>query len=427
MSVVRKKRDVNDWDRRLSWASAFFLIGSVANASLKTVIPIPDALWGLISVLVGVGILSFYFANSKEMLNRSSHIFWRSVGIFVILYLISAIMITWREEPMIGMLSGSAMLNFCWWIPSGVFACSVYNKETLYEVWVNASYIISFFCVIIFFFHIPTKEYESLAEYNMAYGFYVILPLIIQINEYKRKKRIWLLLLVLFETFTVLVYANRGVLLSLVFFLIYKFAFESNSRARKIFSILFLLFFGIIMLSSIQSIASAAVSILDVFGFESRTISMLAEGVVSDTTGRDNIWKVCFKMIEERPILGWGLGGEFYHIASVLSGTTTSAAVLVGSSPHNGVVQNFVNFGVFGGAVSTYIILLPFLRLNSVKDEFAKILIVIFGASRVIPDLVSGDGFFTEPKVAIYLYLFYFWKHCKNVKMQNNNISSRIV
>lgn len=363
-------------------------------------------------IVVGVGILSFYYANSKEMLKRSSLIFLHSIVLFVFLYLISALMIIWRGEPIIGMISGSAMLNFMWWIPSGVFACSVYNKEILYKIWVKASYIISFFCVIIFFFHIPSKEYEELAEYNMAYGFFVILPLIIQINEYSKRKRIWLLLLVLFETFTVLVYANRGVLLSLVFFLVYKFAFESNSRARKIFSILFLLAFGLIMLSSIQTLATAAVSILDVFGFESRTLSMLAEGVVSDTTGRDNIWKVCFKMIEESPILGWGLGGEFYHIATALSGPIVSSADLAGNSPHNGIVQNFVNFGILGGTICTIFVILPFLRLNTVEDEFARILIVIFGASRVIPDLVSGDGFFTEPKVAIYLYLFYFWKHC---------------
>ena len=63
------------------------------------------------------------------------------------------------------------------------------------------------------------------------------------------------------------------------------------------------------MLSSIQTIALFAIDILDTFGLESRTLIMLASGMANDTTGREDIWAMCFNMIEEKPILGWGLGG----------------------------------------------------------------------------------------------------------------------
>lgn len=398
------------WDERLSWASAVFFIGSVANASLKSVLPIPDSLWGIISLMVGAGIICFYFAVSKEMLRRSARIFWRSLSLFLCLYMLSAILIISRGESLNTMLTGSALLTFAWWIPSGVLACSVYDKEVLYNVWVKASYIISVFSIIIYFFHIPNDNSSGGAEYNMTFGFYIILPLLIQINEYQRNKKFWILLLIFFETFTIVVYANRGILLSLIFFIVYKFAFESNSRSRKIFSIIILFFWGWLMLSSLQTIATITQSVFDVFGFESRIVQMLAEGNISDTTGRNEIWKYCMKMIEERPLFGWGLGGEFSRLTQdILS--SKSVAASASCSPHNGVIQNFVNFGVIGGIISTMIILVPMLYLRKVKDPFAKILIVIFGASRMIPDLVSGDGFFTEPKVAIYLYLFYFWKH----------------
>lgn len=395
------------WDYRLSWTSAVFFIGSVANASLKSVLPIPDSLWGIISILVGVGIIVTYWVNSKEMLRRSSSILWRSFFVFTVLYMISVILMSSRGESLKTMISGNAILTFAWWIPTGVYACSVNNKEILYKVWVKAAYIISAFSIIIYFFHIPDKKYEELAEYNMSYGFYIILPLLIQINEFCRNKNKWLLLLILFETFTLLVYANRGIFLSLVFFLVYKFAFESNSIARKVFSIFLLTFLGLIMLASIQTIASVLASILDSCGFESRTLSLIVEGDLSNMTGRDEIWKICFKMIEERPLLGWGLGGEYTYLTQAFLGEPEASS---SCSPHNGAIQNFVNFGIIGGIISTMIILIPLLYLNKVKDPYAKILIVIFCASRVIPNLISGDGFFIEPKVAIYLYLYYFWK-----------------
>lgn len=415
-----KAKNIENWDYKLSWASTFFFIGSVANASLKTILPIPDSLWGVISILFGVGIIGGFLLYSRELLKRSSQIFWRSITLFLVLYLISAVLISIRGESLAPMISGGAFLTFAWWIPSGVYACSVINKQILYEVWVKASYLLSFFTIIIFFFHIPSTRYESQAEYNMAFGFYIILPLLIQINEYHRIKKTWLILLVFFEVFTVLVYANRGILLSLVFFVVYKFAFESESRSRRVFAILFLFIFSLIMLSGIQTIATVAVNVLDTFGFQSRTLGMIAEGVIDETTGRDEIWNYCFKMIKDSPILGWGLGGEYHQLTVAISGTTTIADSTA-CSPHNGIIQNFVNFGIFGGFVSTLIVVFPLLNFKKVKDNYCRSLILIFCASRVIPNLVSGDGFFIEPKVAIYLYLFYYWRH--GLKVQKKLLS----
>lgn len=405
------------WDVRLSWASTFFFIGSMANASLKTILPISESIWGPLSILFGVFIIGGYLLYSKEVLRRSHYIFWRTVSLFVILYVISAVLILLRGESLKSMIIGNVFLTFAWWIPSGIYACSVIEKKILYDVWVKASYILSLMAIIIFFFHIPTEKYEGAAEYNMSFGFYIILPTLIQINEFCKNKRFWLFFLILFEIFTILVYANRGILLSLVFFVVYKFAFESESTTRKVIAFLILLLVSLLLLSSIQSIATVAVAILDSFGFESRTIGMLADGIIDETTGRDAIWKYCFQMIEDKPILGWGLGGEYHQLSVAITGSN-SVADDPSCSPHNGIIQNFVNFGILGGIISTMIILIPIFYLRKVRDNFCKALILIFCASRVIPNLVSGDGFFIEPKVAIYLYLFYFWKHGIKIKLK---------
>lgn len=406
---------IKNWDYKLSWASTYFFIGSVVNASIKTVLPLPDSWWGIISGIVGLAIFSFYLYSFRELSKRSSSIFTKAVLVFLALYFLSAILLTIRGETLSTMIRYGVLLTFAWWLPSGLFACSVVDKKVLYRVWVKASYIISFFSIIIFLFHRSDGQYEELAEYNINFGFNIILPLLIQINECFRTKKIWLFILILFEVYTIIVYANRGVLLSLGFFFVYKFAYETNSIIRKIISTIFLIFFWVSIIPNLQTFASAAVDVLDYYGVQSRSLDMLAAGVFDDTSGRDNIWDICQQMILERPITGWGLGGEFQTLTNRIFGMTLTENI-ASCSPHNGIVQNFVELGIVGGLISSLIVIIPLLRINTVKDRYAKILIIIFCAARVIPNLISGDGFFTEPKVAIYLFLFYYWRHGNMIK-----------
>lgn len=414
---MKKKSIVNKtelWDFRLSWTTSFLLIGTLANATLKTVLPIPAALWGVISIITGIVMLGSIFICFKEMLRRSSVIFWRSIALFVCIYLLSAVLITSRGEPLDIFLSGNVFYTFVWWIPIGVYSISVYDKSILYNVWVKSSYIISIMCLVMVLFHTPVKD-DGTTYYNMSFGFSMILPILIHINEYRRQRYFWLFCLIVFELVLLLIFANRGIFLSLIFYFVYKFAFESNSRIRKIVSILVLILAAIIFTASIQAIAESLLSVLDLFGFQSsRTIEMLASGVITETSGRDELWKISFKMIEESPILGWGLGGEYYHTAKILYGSDVISPD-VNCSAHNGIIQNFVNFGIIGGLFATMIVLYPLFHLKQIRDKYAYELVLIFAAVRIIPNCVSGDGFFMVLQCSVYLYLFYF----RNRKIPN--------
>lgn len=402
--VPEKERNVID-DYKLSWATAAYFIGSVGNSSLKLTLPIPESLWPIISILVGIGIMFMFLQGFKICLRRSEKLLWRSILLFLGIYLFSTLLITQRGEPLDQMMAGAAFLTFAWWIPVGVFACSVCDKSILYDVWVKASYVLSLFSILVFLFHTPPEVDNSASQYSMTFGTNIILPLLIQINDYTRKRRLWLLCLILFEVFTLIVYANRGVLLSIIAFCVYKFAFESDSRLRKVLSSLFLIVVTIVMLSSIEELAKTAIVILDTFGFASRNLEMLALGVISDTSGRDDLWQICFEMIEERPILGWGLGGEYYQLGKM--GHAEPGAILhLAFTPHNGIIQNFVCFGLIGGLLATVIVLLPLFNLKRYRKVHE--LLLIFACASVIPACISSDGFFTKPQVAIYLYLFYF-------------------
>ena len=403
----RSFQDIAYWDKRLSWASAAFFIGSCANASLKTVLPIPDSLWPLLSALVGLGIIGVYVLSFREMYRRSAYYFWTSYILFLFIYLFSAFLCLLRGEPIDQMLRGNALLTFAWWIPTGLFASSVIDRRILYNVWIKASYVLSLCTILVFVFHIPNQSGSGVVEYNMTFGFYIILPLLLQITEFLNTKKTWLLFLTFIETMMVLIYANRGVILSIIFYAVYKFAFETRSRFRRILASLFLVVCVLVLFSSIQSIAEAAIGVLDIFGFQSRTLGMLAGGVIDDTSGRNELWAICFKMVEMHPLTGWGLGGEHYYLGYHYTGSTTEEIIASSFHPHNGIIQNFVCFGILGGFIANFIVLFPLFHLKKPKDNYTHNLLLVFASASVIPICVSAAGFFITPAVAIYLYMFY--------------------
>lgn len=405
-------KSVAFWDKRLSWATTLFFIGSAANSSLKTVMPIPQSMWSLVSAAVGGGILLGYALCFREMQRRSGRLFWNSVFVFILIYLLSAFLILLRNEPLHEMIVGTAMLTFLWWIPTGVMASSVHDKQILYSTWVKASYIISILAILMFFFHLPNEEDINSPQYNMSFGYMIILPLLFQINEYRKKKRLWLLLLVLFQIGTILIYANRGVLLALIFYLVYKFAFDAKSRLRKALSLVILVFAVIVLSAEVQTIARWTADVLSLFDIESRTIDFLAEGMMGHMAGRDRIWAICYKMIEEKPLLGWGLGGEYYNIGK-LYGVPYDEITASAIHPHNGIIQNFVCFGLFGGFISTVLVLLPLLHMKT-KNLYVHDILLIFASSAVIPMCLSSAGFFISPAVAIYFYVYYCRKSVKH-------------
>lgn len=407
---MKDNRDILYWDNKLSWSTAFYFICDAANTTIKSIFPIPESLWGAISAFFGIAIILGFANCFKEMLRRSGIYFWRVVYIFLIVYGFSALQYVFNGYPLGVLIKGNIILTFAWWIPVGIYMASVKNKDCLYDVWVKASYIISVLCILIFFFHQPNEDQNS-TEYNMSFGFKIVLPLLFQMNEFLKKKKVLLLLFILFQIVLILLYSNRGPLLAIIFFSIYKYAFESGNKFRKIISIIFLVTVAFIMMASIQTLAENAIAILDMFGFESRTLSLLAEGLADKTSGRDEIWGLCFKMIEERPFGGWGLGGEYFRIGSDLFSVPVESVTPEAYNPHNGIIQNFVCFGIIGGLFVNSMIVIPFFHLNS-RNKSLHNLLLIFASACVIPIFVSASGFFIKPGVSAFLFLFYsrYWK-----------------
>lgn len=399
MKLLRYSKSNPDYkDYQISLAVVMYFVCQHINITIKTIMPFPEGMWGLMSAFWGVVIVYFYYLAFKYVKERNSRLLRNSYIVFLLAYLFTAMSLMLSGQSFSAMISGSAFLTFAWWIPSGVYACSVCNRRILYDVFLKWGMLISI-CMILCCFKHPDDQ-----EYNMSVGFGLLIPTLFHYNELITNKNKWFGLYAAFETLMILAFANRGCLLGIAFFLFYKYFFMTTMSSVKIF----LIIFGVAVILNIETIVTAIAEYVGLYGFESRTLMMFLNGDLSNSTGRDEIWKICFKMIDERPILGWGLGGEFNELALRMGASRDD--INGAFTPHNGVIQNIINFGWIFGIFATIFVTKPLFSLKSVKDSNGRNLILIFASAFIVPALVSSSGFFITPAVAVAVYLYHFSK-----------------
>lgn len=396
-------------DKRISFAVAFYFIASAANATMKVTLPIPESAYRYVSMLWGVFIVFFMLRALRPVLNRSRRILLRSYVLFATLYLVSGIMWVSRGEPAMELFMRTGFLTFIWWIPIGVFACSVIDKKVLYDVLLKASYVISIILFFNLFFHTSDAAEEGV-EYDMFFGFAMIVPTLFHFNEFLSNRRFPILLLTVAEVLSLVLYANRGILLSLAFFIFFALFFTGKTK-KSIYPVVFVLLF-IVLFVFRDAVVAGLANLFSLFGMESRTLNMALDNNLADSSGREDFWAICFRMISEKPILGWGLGGEFVTLGrelSLLYGGASSGF----ATAHNGVIQLWVELGVFFGTIATFIFIKPLFGTKSVTNSFSRDLIIIYFSSYGVTRLISADGFYYAPQVAMYIYLFYYRNHLK--------------
>ena len=111
-------------------------------------------------------------------------------------------------------------------------------------------------------------------------------------------------------------------------------------------------------------------------GIHSYALQRLINGQITETAGRDALWKYYTGLIQQRPIFGYGLQGGWLG---------------PGNGPHNMLLEYILAFGIIvGGIVSAYSI---YLLLFSVFKRNGKSgdLILILAFYNFTMYLVSGN------------------------------------
>lgn len=247
---------------------------------------------------------------------------------------------------------------------------------------------------------------EGEVEYNMFFGFHLDIPALFHISEYYRTKKKKVLAFYIFEALLLVVFANRGALIPLIVYFIIKFVFYGNKSAKdKVLNLIFISMVSAIMILFSNAIISLLNNFAGAIGVHSRTLALFESGEIRNPTGRDVLSDIAWNMIKEEPVLGWGFGGEYYEIARQL-GQQTIGVTKYAFTPHNGILEFLISFGMFWGSIASLLFILPFFRHRVIKDYYTAVLILIWGSAVVAPSLISADGLLIKPGAAIFLFLY---------------------
>lgn len=161
---------------------------------------------------------------------------------------------------------------------------------------------------------------------------------------------------------------TRGPLIILLVFIFLKFLKNITTRTWK--KVLIGIVFVAIGIAFIES--DLFIDFLQLIrryllqmGFSTRIVDFAIEGnMISYTSGRDDIYSVAFQLIKERPLLGYGIYGEW---------------PVIGWNIHNMYLEILIHYGVILGVVILiWLINLVRKAYFTSKNESAKDMILIF-------------------------------------------------
>lgn len=391
----------------LSRMVSLYSVLVVANYSLKTYFNAIPSLVSIINTVVMAALVAAMFLSLIKVFKINKAIVLKSYFIFGLLLLVGCLINSSNGYPNDIIIKENAVWNLSLWIPLGCCVCSIRDKSVLYKELLRASYVMDVFLAFSFLTRQVYTEY-GLVSYNMSYGTYILLPLLLHLNEFFKRRSKIVLIILLLELFTLLVYGNRGGLLAIAFFIFTYFVLSNkSSKSTSIFiAVSFVIVLVVVFLG--EFILGGLYSSLSSHDIHSRTLDMFFSGDISLSTERDELRLISIEMIKESPILGWGFGGEYYEIAKRFG--STAFGIDSNYNPHNGVLQNLVEFGVVLGLIATILLVKPLFGTRKVSNGAHKDLLMIFGSLAIITRLVSAAGFFIRPEVAMFLYLYY----CRN-------------
>ncbi|MBF6597923.1 MAG: O-antigen ligase family protein [Fermentimonas sp.] len=317
------------------------------------------------------------------------------------------------------LINKSLIPTFLWYIPLGVLVFSINNKEILYKILLKSSYFISAI-VFIVFIQIFVGNSEEIKNYNMFFSYTLLLPTLIHITEFVRTKKKYLLFLSLFEILEILIYGARGPLLWIIIFSFFVI-FINKNKIKKTFLVAITVF-AIFIFINTDSFLLYLTKQLDYYDINSRTITLLTSNDITLLSSRDLIWNSSISLILEKPILGYGLGNEFYAISNDMNMGRDEIV-----SPHNGILQLALNFGILSGVILSVLIIISFFIIRKINNVFHRNLLLIFFFAFILPSITVGDGLLTKPGAAVYFYLFLNYIFQKNKYQNEIKLQKKII
>ena len=313
-----------------------------------------EAVGKIVGTFLVVQIANIVLRNTGIITSKISIVFFTTIFIARILYELNCIKKTFPIAVYIECaFCGLTIISFilypeaqdkitirCLWtmtycIPLYIFGKYVKDFNLFFRQTISASFIALLLAIFAAIMHYIDP---SLYRYSMSLGYALLFP-VLSFFSYAREKNVYLILF-LIGILIIFLLGSRGPLIGVGIYSIF-LVFEKKSRLFyiKCFFVLGLL---AVLITSFQTLF---VFFTDVFlgvEIQSRTISMITEGIIFQDSGRFNIFNKFFDAIDVSPLWGYGIfawESEF------------------GYYPHNIFIELIYSFGfLFGGVLSVLLV-----------------------------------------------------------------------
>lgn len=212
---------------------------------------------------------------------------------------------------------------------------------------------------------------ETHYVYNLSFGYSLLLPTIVFLYFFLKKKSYLHLLLAVVGLFFIFTQGSRGAMIIPIIFIglmIISGVIDSKNVSYKIFKISAVITLLILLILFGNNMLIEIVSFFQSLGIQSRTLELFIQGEVTNDSGRNIIWQSVVNAIEKGGIFGYGTYGDRpfvfpYHFVAY---------------SHNIFLELICSFGVIGFIISAFIIADSVYMIFVCKKTIWKELFIIF-------------------------------------------------
>lgn len=199
-------------------------------------------------------------------------------------------------------------------------------------------------------------------SYSLAFGYKMILPCLVFIYSYIKKRNVLNLILSIAVFGMIFIGGSRGQLVCIaafIFLMLFRFYRQSNDIYKCIIISCLIIFFIIIALVGVQNILNIIGNILERIGISSRTLDSLLSGNFTDDNSRFLIWERAINVIKKGGFFGYGVYGDRPIISSLH----------YAGYCHNIFLELIVTFGTVIGLLLSCIIVIRSIYILTIKED----------------------------------------------------------
>ena len=255
-----------------------------------------------------------------------------------------------------------------------IAANALSEYELFYHKLVKVSKIIICFAVVQYIAHefYGVIGSEQLLDYDMSFGFFLVIPSVTQFAEIcsNKKNKILNIMLFVLATVMVITMGSRGAVLAIMIGCALCFYEKSKLKcATDLTIVVFCCVILILLYFSYREISKLMYDFLLDHGIKSRLLSMMAYGDITYSAGRDVLQSKVRILIAQHPWIGSGMFSN--------------------TSSHNIFYEVVLFYGYPIGAIIILIIIFEWMKILFVEDYFKRQLMAIFLSYAIVDSLLN--------------------------------------